>query len=178
MRRLLFLLPIVIVAALVAVFWVGLDPNRDKSALPSALIDKPAPVTTLPSLVEGAPPLDLAAYKGQLIAVNFFASWCVPCRAEHPFLRRLTDEYKIPVIGIAWKDQPAAARAFLAELGNPYHAIADDARGRTGIDFGITGVPETFLIDGAGIVRYRFAGPITEPVLTGQVGPAIKALQP
>jgi len=178
MRRLLFLLPIVIVATLVAVFWVGLDPNRDKSALPSVLIDKAAPITGLPSLMDGAPPLDLAAYKGQLIAINFFASWCVPCRAEHQYLRQLTDEYKIPVVGIAWRDKPDDARAFLAELGNPYHATADDERGRTGIDFGITGVPETFLIDGAGIVRYRFAGPITEPVLAGQVGPAIKALQP
>jgi cytochrome c biogenesis protein CcmG/thiol:disulfide interchange protein DsbE len=178
MRRLLFLLPIVIVAALVAAFWAGLDSTRDKSALPSALIGKPAPIAGLPGLIEGAPPLDLAAYKGQLIAVNFFASWCVPCRAEHQYLRLLTDQYKIPVIGIAWKDKQADARAFIAELGNPDHAIAEDERGRTGIDFGITGVPETFLIDGDGIVRYRFAGPITEPVLTGQVGPAIRALQP
>ena len=178
MRRLLFLLPVVIVAILVVVFWVGLDPNRDKSALPSALIGKPAPTTSLPGLMEGAPPLDLAGYKGQLIAVNFFASWCIPCRAEHQYLRQLSEQYGIPVVGNAWKDKPADARAFIAELGNPYHAIADDERGRTGIDFGITGVPETFLIDGDGIVRYRFAGPITEPVLAGQVGPAIEALQP
>lgn len=178
MRHLLFLLPILIVAALVAVFWAGLDPNRDKSALPSALIGKPAPIAGLPALTEGAPPLDLAAYKGQLIAINFFASWCVPCRAEHPYLRQLSTEYSIPVIGIAWKDNPAAARAFLAELGDPYVATADDERGRTGIDYGITGVPETFLIDGAGIVRYRLAGPITGEVLTGEIGPAIKALQP
>jgi len=90
----------------------------------------------------------------------------------------LTERYRIPVVGIAWRDKPADARAFIAELGNPYDAIADDERGRTGIDFGIAGVPETFLIDGEGIVRYRIAGPITEPVLTGQVGPAIEALQP
>jgi cytochrome c biogenesis protein CcmG, thiol:disulfide interchange protein DsbE len=178
MRRLLFLFPVVIVAILVAVFWAGLDRNRDKGALPSALIGKPAPITALPGLMAGAPALDLAAYKGKLIAVNFFASWCVPCRAEHQYLRQLTERYRIPVVGIAWRDKPVDARAFIAELGNPYDAIADDERGRTGIDFGIAGVPETFLIDGEGIVRYRIAGPITEPVLTGQVGPAIEALQP
>jgi cytochrome c biogenesis protein CcmG/thiol:disulfide interchange protein DsbE len=178
MRRLVYLLPILIVAFLVAAFWRGLDPHRDKSALPSALIDKPAPNVSLPSLKEGAPPLDLAAYRGQLVAINFFASWCLPCRAEHQYLRALTEQYKIPVIGIAWRDKPADARAFLAELGNPYHATGVDERGRAGIDFGLSGVPETFLIDGAGIVRYRIAAPITEPVLTGEVGPAIEALLP
>jgi len=173
MRRLVFLLPILIVAALVAAFWRGLDPNRDPSALPSALVGKPAPAFDLPGLAEGAPRLDLAAFKGKLVAVNFFASWCLPCRAEHPFLKQLTAEFGVPVIGIAWKDKPEAARAFLAELGDPYAVTASDEGGRTGIDFGITGIPETFLVDGAGIVRYRFGGPLSPDGLRNDLGPAI-----
>lgn len=173
MRRLVFLLPILIVAALVAAFWRGLDPNRDPSALPSALIGKPAPAFDLPGLAEGAPHLDLAAFKGKLVAVNFFASWCLPCRAEHPFLKQVSAELDVPVIGIAWKDKPDAARAFLAELGDPYAATGADENGRTGIDFGITGVPETFLVDGNGVVRYRLAGPVTPDELKNALRPAI-----
>ncbi len=173
MRRLVFLLPILIVAILVAVFWIGLDPARDKSVLPSALVGKPAPAVNLPALQEGAPRLTLDAFKGQLVAINFFASWCLPCRAEHPVLKELTAELGIPVIGIAWKDWPDDSRAFLAELGDPYVATGIDENGRTGIDFGITGVPETFLVDGKGIVRYRFAGPLSPEGLRSQLAPAI-----
>jgi cytochrome c biogenesis protein CcmG/thiol:disulfide interchange protein DsbE len=173
MRRLVFLLPIVIVAALVAAFWIGLDPERDPSALPSALIDKPVPAVDLPGLAEGAPRLHLAAFKGQLVAVNFFASWCLPCRAEHPLLKQLSAEFGVPVIGIAWKDKPEASRAFLAELGDPYVATGTDETGRTGIDFGITGIPETFLVDSEGIVRYRFAGPLSPDGLKNELAPAI-----
>ena len=173
MRRLLFLLPVLIVAALVAIFARGLDPHRDPSALPSALVGKPAPAFDLPDLADEAQRLDLTAFKGQLVAVNFFASWCLPCRAEHPYLKQLNAELGVPVIGIAWKDKPDAARAFLAELGDPYIATGADDSGRTGIDFGITGVPETFLVDGAGIVRYRLAGPVTPDGLKSELAPAI-----
>ena len=173
MRRLVFLLPILIVAALVAFFWRGLDPNRDPSALPSALVGKPAPAVDLPGLKEGAPRLNLAAFNGKLVAVNFFASWCLPCRAEHPLLKQLSAELGVPVIGIAWKDKPTAARGFLADLGDPYVATGADENGRTGIDFGITGVPETFLIDRDGVVRYRLAGPLTPDSLKTEVAPAI-----
>ena len=178
MRRVLFLLPILIVAALVAVFWRGLDPDRDPHALPSALIGKPAPTFDLPGLIEGAPRLQLASFKGQLIAVNFFASWCLPCRAEHPFLKRLSADLGVPFIGIAWKDKPDAARGFLADLGDPYAATGADESGRTGIDFGITGVPETFLIDGEGIVRYRLATPITNDALKDELAAAIAKVTP
>lgn len=173
MRRLLFLLPVAIVALLVAAFWLGLDPKRDKSVLPSALVGKPAPAVDLPSLVEGAPRLNLAAFKGQLVAVNFFASWCLPCRAEHPQIKQLSAEYGVPVVGIAWRDKPAQSRAFLEELGDPYVATGVDENGRTGIDFGITGIPETFLVDGDGIVRFRFGGPLTPDGLKDQFAPAI-----
>ena len=175
MRRIVFLLPILIVAVLVAAFWRGLDPNRDPSALPSALVGKAAPAVDLPGLADGAPRLDLAAFKGKLVAVNFFASWCLPCRAEHPFLKQLSAEFGVPVIGIAWKDKSEASRAFLAELGDPYAATGADESGRTGIDFGITGVPETFLVDAAGNVTYRFAGPLTPEGLSDAFRTAIEA---
>lgn len=174
MRRLLYLLPIAVVAILVALFWIGLDPARDKSMLPSALVGKPAPAVDLPALAEGAPRLTLDSFKGQLVAINFFASWCLPCRAEHPVLKELTTELGIPVIGIAWKDKPEASRAFLAELGDPYAATGTDESGRTGIDFGITGIPETFLVDADGIVTYRFAGPLSPEALSDVLVPAIR----
>ena len=173
MRRLVFLLPIAIVAVLVALFWIGLDPNRDKSILPSALVGKPAPAINLPGLSDTAPRLTLARFKGQLVAINFFASWCLPCRAEHPLLKQITAEFGVPVIGVAWKDKPEAARSYLADLGDPYAATAMDENGRTGIDFGITGVPETFLIGADGSVLYRFAGPLSPEGLREQLAPAI-----
>jgi cytochrome c biogenesis protein CcmG/thiol:disulfide interchange protein DsbE len=157
----------------VAAFWIGLDPDRDKSILPSALVGKPAPAIDLPALTESGPRLRLDQFKGQLVAVNFFASWCLPCRAEHPLLQQLDSEFGVPVIGVAWKDKPEDARAFLAELGDPYAATGADHNGRTGIDFGITGVPETFLVDGQGIVRFRFAGPLSPDGLREQLAPAI-----
>jgi cytochrome c biogenesis protein CcmG/thiol:disulfide interchange protein DsbE len=173
MRRLTFLLPIAVVAVLVAAFWVGLDRDRDKSVLPSALVGKPAPAFDLPGLDEGAPRLTPAAFQGQLVALNFFASWCVPCRAEHPLLEQISAEFGVPVIGIAWKDKPEDSRAFLAELGDPYAATGTDHNGRTGIDFGITGVPETFLIGRDGVVRYRFTGPLSPEGLRNELAPAI-----
>jgi cytochrome c biogenesis protein CcmG/thiol:disulfide interchange protein DsbE len=173
MRRLVFLLPIAIVAVLVAIFWIGLDPKRDKSVLPSALVGKPAPAFDLPALADGAPRLTLTQFKGRLVAINFFASWCLPCRAEHPLLKQITSEFGVPVIGIAWKDEPEASRAFLQELGDPYVATGADHNGRTGIDFGLTGVPETFLIGADGTVLYRFAGPLSPDGLREQLAPAI-----
>lgn len=176
MRRLLYLLPVVLVAVLLAIFWRGLDPKRDPSALPSALIGKPAPALELPALQEGGAPLSLAALKGQPVAINFFASWCLPCRAEHPLLGKIAEEYGIAVIGIAYKDKPEDAQRYLADLGNPYAAIGTDESGRAGIEFGLTGVPETYVIDRDGIVRYRLAGPIAPDNLEDQLAPAIQAV--
>lgn len=176
MRRLLYLLPVLLVAVLLAIFWRGLDPKRDPSALPSALIGKPAPALELPALQEGGAPLSLAALKGQPVAINFFASWCLPCRAEHPLLGKIAEEYGIAVIGIAYKDKPEDARRYLADLGNPYAAIGTDESGRAGIEFGLTGVPETYVIDRDGIVRYRLAGPIAPDNLEDQLAPAIQAV--
>lgn len=176
MRRILYLLPVLLVAVLLAIFWRGLDPNRNPSALPSALIGKPAPTLELPGLLDGTAPLSLAAFRGQPVAVNFFASWCLPCRAEHPLLEKLVAEHGIRLVGIAYKDKPEDARRYLDELGDPYAAIGADESGRAGIEFGLTGVPETYVIDRDGIVRYRLAGPITPDNLEDQLVPAIRAV--
>lgn len=176
MRRLLYLLPVVVVAALLAIFWRGLDPARAPGALPSALIGKPVPALELPALLAGGAPLSLADLKGEAVAINFFASWCLPCRAEHPLLARIAKEYGIPVIGISYKDKPEDARRYLDDLGNPYAAIGADESGRAGIEFGLTGVPETYIVDRDGIVRYRLAGPISPDNLKDQLGPAIQAV--
>ena len=183
MRRLLFVLPLIVLAVLVGIFSLGLNPNRDPRAIDSPLIGKKIASFTAPAFAADQPGIadsDLlsGAYKGQVVAINFFASWCVPCRAEHPLLKRLSDEAGIPVLGLAWKDKKDALQGFLDELGNPYARIGTDDNGRIGIvDFGITGVPETFIIDKQGIIRDRIGGPVSDDLIESQVLPLIKELQ-
>lgn len=145
--------------ALVAVF--ALNMHRDPSLVRSVLIDKAAPSITLPAVaglaVDG---LDNDLLKGEVSVVNVFASWCVPCRAEHPFLEALKAETAVRMIGINQKDQPENAVKFLAELGNPYDAVGSDSEGRVSIDWGVYGVPETFVVNPAGVITYKHIGPI------------------
>ncbi|WP_281825341.1 DsbE family thiol:disulfide interchange protein [Jannaschia rubra] len=174
--RWLALIPVALFALLGGFFVSGLY-RDDPDALPSAFIGRPAPQLTL-SVMPGQTPLTPAMLTdGQVKLVNFWASWCVPCRVEHPQLKALSEV--VPVYGINYKDSrdgtSDAAQAFLDELGNPYAAISADDQGRTGIDWGVTGVPETFVIDGEGVVRLRFAGPITQSVATDTILPAIEA---
>lgn len=182
-RRLLFLLPLIVLIALAGVFVLGLNPNRDPHAIDSPLIGKKIASFTAPALMagqQGIADTDLltGAYKGQVVAINFFASWCVPCRAEHPLLKKLSDTAGIPVLGIAWKDKKDALQAFLNELGNPYARTGTDDNGRIGIvGFGITGVPETFIIDKQGIIRDRIGGPLSDDLIASQILPLIKDLQ-
>lgn len=156
----LLLLPLLILAGLIAVF--ALNMNRDPSLVRSVLVDKPAPALDLPAVpgagVEG---LSSALLVGQPSVVNVFASWCVPCRDEHPYLMRLADETGVQVLGINQKDAPENAARFLGELGNPYAAIGADANGRTSIDWGVYGVPETFVVNGQGVITYKHVGPIS-----------------
>ncbi|TVQ35538.1 MAG: DsbE family thiol:disulfide interchange protein [Geminicoccaceae bacterium] len=160
MRRLLYVLPAVLVAALAFTFAIGLR-DRDPSALPSALIDRPLPALDLPA-VEGVdlPGWQTADLHGEVMLVNVFASWCPPCRVEHPVLTRLTEVHGVPLIGVNYKDAPEAAAAFLVELGNPYRKIGGDFEGRAGLELGISGVPETFIVDADGHIRFRHAGPV------------------
>ncbi|MEO1308064.1 MAG: DsbE family thiol:disulfide interchange protein [Pseudomonadota bacterium] len=172
----LVIAPPLIFAALAAMFYFGMQ-RDDPDALPSVLIGQPVPEFTLTDL--GTQPNFTAEVLDEpgIKLVNYWASWCAPCRVEHPNIQLLADE-GIPVFGVNYKDDPEKALAFLDELGNPYTAVGQDANGRTGIDWGLYGVPETFIIDGDGNVVLRFAGPITQRALQNRIRPALEAAQP
>lgn len=171
-------LPIFIVALLVGVFFVVMTSDRNPKEIKSVMIGKPVPSFEIPNLFDGQPPLSADRLKtGKPVLVNFFASWCLPCRAEHENLVRLADGYSIEVIGIAYKDEPEASKNFLDELGNPYAVAAVDRDGRLAIDWGVSGVPETFLIDGEGIIRYRHWGPVVGDSLEKQLLPQIEGVK-
>ncbi len=165
-RILLLLSPLLVLAALVAVFALNMD--RDPSLVRSVLIDKPAPALVLPAVAPtGSPALTEGLLLGRVSVVNVFASWCVPCRAEHPFLEALKQATGAQLLGINQKDAPENAARFLAELGNPYDAIGADADGRTSIDWGVYGVPETFVVDATGTITFKHVGPIDARSLPG-----------
>ena len=173
------LAPVLVFAGLAAVFMTGLR-SGDPSKLPSALINQPAPSFELPALqgltsndnpVPGLSSKSLAA--GKVTLINVWASWCGPCREEHPQLIELAKRDDIHLVGLNYKDQRENALRFLNALGNPYAAVGVDASGRTSVDWGVYGVPETFVINGKGIIVYKFTGPITEKALREEVIPAI-----
>lgn len=177
-RRALFLLPLLVFAVVAGYFLWGLVTDRDPNLVPSALIDKPAPAFDLPP-VEGfdVPGLATADLKnGEVALVNFFASWCFPCRAEHPFLMELAEDGGVRVLGIAYRDRPEDTRRWLGRFGNPYERVGVDDRGRTGIDFGVSGVPETFVIDRTGRIRYQHIGPLMESDIEDKIVPLVESL--
>jgi cytochrome c biogenesis protein CcmG/thiol:disulfide interchange protein DsbE len=175
MRRLLYLLPAALFVLLAAYFALALKPGRDPHAIPSPLVAQPVPEFALAGLTGDG--LSQAALRGQVTLVNFFASWCVPCRAEHPLLMRLKEQEHVPIYGIAWKDKRADAERLVAQLGSPYRAIGLDENGRVGIDFGITGVPETFVIDTQGRIRRHYGAPLSPEELRDDLLPLLKALE-
>lgn len=176
MRYVLFGLPLVALVALVTIFAFSI--NRDPSLVRSVLIDKPAPVFAL-AAVPGldVPGFDTASLSGQVSVVNVFASWCIPCRDEHPLLMALKDRADINLLGINQADAPENARAFLAELGNPYAAVGADRDRRVSIDWGVYGVPETFVVDAAGIITFKHVGPLTPQTFETDLLPAIARAQ-
>jgi len=174
-RRLrLAIVPALVFAALAAVLWRGL--SGDPSEIPSALIGKEVPTFTLPALEGiGVPGFDTASLKaGHVTVVNVWASWCVPCRQEHPLLTELAKRQDIRLYGINYKDEPENARRFIGTLGLPYAAVGVDEDGRVAIDFGVYGVPETFIVDGAGKIRFKWIGPLTPESLTGTLAAEIE----
>ncbi|WP_440409310.1 DsbE family thiol:disulfide interchange protein [Neorhizobium petrolearium] len=149
--------------------------GRDISAIPSALIGKKAPSLSLPPL-EGSNTAALtdAAITGKLTLVNVFASWCVPCRQEHPILKALADDSRLNIVGINYKDRNDNALRFLGELGNPYKAIGVDPNGKAAIDWGVYGIPESYLVGPDGTILYKRVGPFDERSLTQELMPAIE----
>ncbi|HAI28747.1 MULTISPECIES: DsbE family thiol:disulfide interchange protein [Thalassospira] len=177
MRFSIAVIPLVLFAALAGVFLLNID--KDASVVPSVLIDKPAPEFSLPPLPgreKGLSRADLT--QGEVSVLNVFASWCIPCRAEHPLIKRLSREANVPVYGLNYKEKaPEDGVKWLDELGDPYAAVGMDLSGRTGIDFGVYGVPETFIIDGNGQIRYKHVGPVTVEVLEKVLLPKIAEIK-
>jgi cytochrome c biogenesis protein CcmG/thiol:disulfide interchange protein DsbE len=175
LRRLLFLLPVLIFVGIGIGLALGL--TRDPSTLPSALIDQPAPTFELPPIAgRDGPGFSSADLVGGVSLVNVFASWCVPCRVEHPLMMRLAED-GVAIYGIDYKDPAEQAAAWLAELGDPYRAIGADRDGRVAIDWGVYGVPETFVIDRAGRIRYRFVGPLQARDIEETLRPLLEQLE-
>ncbi len=183
-RSWLMALPLIAFAALAALFWVRLG-DGDPSKIPSALIGHPAPKTPLPPLqglaTGGAqvPGLDPAAFKGKVSVVNVWASWCVPCGDEAPLLTQIGRDKRLQVIGINYKDAPDNARRFLDRYGNPYGIVGVDGNGRAAIEWGVYGVPETFIVGREGTIVYKLVGPVTpdniDTVLKVEIDKALKA---
>lgn len=161
-RKFLVLVPLLLFLGLSGLFLLQLLSGRDTSVVPSALIGQPAPETELAPL-QGVdlPGLSSAEFGGRVTLVNVWASWCAPCRAEHPLLMQLAQDERIQIAGLNYKDKPENARRFLGNLGNPYDSIGVDPNGRSAINWGVYGVPETFLIGADGMILYKHVGPIT-----------------
>ena len=162
---------------LVMAVFLGIGLTRDPRKLPSTMIDKPAPQFTLKqvsALDKNVSPEDM---KGQVWMLNVWASWCTACRVEHPLLVEISNSKIVPVIGLDYKDKPEDALKFLAQQGNPYQLSALDLEGRVGIDYGVYGVPETFIIDKNGRIRHKHVGPITPESLQKEILPIIAELK-
>ena len=168
-------IPLLIFAVMVVVFLVGLF--SDPREIPSPFIDKPAPAFELRRLYQPDVMISNTTLKGQVSVVNVFASWCTSCIQEHPLLVKLSAENDINLIGLNYKDKDADALNWLRQHGNPYDLIAVDDNGKVGIDWGVYGVPETFVIDRQGIVRFKFTGPLNEEAIRAELLPVIQSLE-
>jgi cytochrome c biogenesis protein CcmG/thiol:disulfide interchange protein DsbE len=179
-RRSLVLLPLVLFLALAGLFLYRLATGGGSQDIPSALIDKPVPAFELPPLDglnrAGAPVPGFATadLKGRVSVVNVWASWCVPCRQEHPILEQVAKDSRIRLLGINYKDEPENALRFLGQLGNPFAAVGTDRKGRTAIDWGVYGVPETFVVAADGTIAYKFIGPLSPEGYEQRLKPEIE----
>lgn len=170
-----YIIPLVLFSVLAVFLAIGLNLNpRD---IPSPLIDKPAPTFSLPILSNPEQKLTNHDLIGKVWLLNVWASWCVSCRSEHPVLNQLAAKKRVVIIGLNYKDEAQDAKQWLAQLGNPYNVSVMDAEGRVGIDYGVYGVPETFVIDKKGLIRFKFTGPVTAKDVEKTFLPLIKQLQ-
>jgi cytochrome c biogenesis protein CcmG/thiol:disulfide interchange protein DsbE len=170
-----FLLPFAAFIALAVLFAFGLNPNRDIHALPSPLIGKPAPQFTLTNVLDPAASVSNVPLLGQVYVLNVWGTWCAACREEHEALLAISQQRVVPIIGLVYMDERDKAKQWLEQLGNPYTAVAFDTDGRTAINWGVYGAPETFLIDGRGRVLYKFISPMTAEVWQREFLPRIAA---
>jgi cytochrome c biogenesis protein CcmG/thiol:disulfide interchange protein DsbE len=169
-----YLLPLAIFFGLLWFLWTGLSLNPRE--IPSALINKPVPAFTLPQLHDGSKQLGAADMKGKVWLLNVWGSWCPTCQFEHPKLNALAKQGVVPIIGFNWKDRPEDAKAWLVRFGDPYQVSVSDLDGRVAIDFGVYGAPETFVIDKAGMIRFKHTGAITDEMLRDTLIPLIRNL--
>lgn len=174
--RLLPLAGFVVLLALLG-FGVWWSSTHDLREVPSPLIDKPAPEFSLPLLNDPARHFGSADLAGKPYLLNVFGSWCIACRDEHPILMREGKRLGVPLVGLNYKDEPDDAKRWLAQFGDPYDIVIADYPGRVAIDFGVTGAPETFLVDGDGVVRYKYISPITPAVIATELLPRIAKLK-
>ena len=174
MKRLGFLIPLGAFIALAVILAVAL--KRDPREVPSPLIGKPAPTFSLTRLDDPQRTIALADLRGKVWMLNVWASWCVACRDEHPLLVQFSKRGLLPIYGLDYKDQREDGRAWLSRMGDPYQASLFDGEGRVGIDFGVYGVPETFIIDKSGTVRMKHIGPLTPEVIATEIEPLLKKL--
>lgn len=175
-RRAVYLLPLLLFLGLAGYFWVRI--GQDPHVLPSALIDQPVPAFDLPPIRGRDRGFSSADLKGQVSLVNIFGSWCVACRIEHPFLMHLKAQGVIPIHGIDWRERdPSAGPAWLAAHGDPYTLVGDDPQSRAAIAFGVTGAPESFIVDAKGVIRYKHVGPITPEAWNERLWPIVKHLR-
>jgi cytochrome c biogenesis protein CcmG/thiol:disulfide interchange protein DsbE len=170
-----FLVPLAVFIVLVGFLWVGL--SLKPREVPSPLIDKPAPAFALTRLDNPAQSITTQDLRGQVWLLNVWASWCAACLDEHPVLVEFSKQGTVPIYGLNYKDSPDAAKAWLGKHGNPYAMSIVDADGRVGIDYGVYGVPETFLIDKQGVIRFKQIGPLTPEVLRDKILPLARRLQ-
>jgi len=170
-----YVIPAVLFAVLVGFLYVGLDLNPRE--VPSPFIGKTAPAFELPELGNSERKLTPEDMKGQVWLLNVWATWCPGCRQEHDTLLRLSQQNIAPIIGFDYKDEPDKALAWLRQLGNPYLLVVEDLDGRAAIDWGVYGAPETFIIDAAGIVRYKFIGPLNDAAVAQDIVPWIEKLK-
>jgi cytochrome c biogenesis protein CcmG, thiol:disulfide interchange protein DsbE len=170
-----FLIPLVVFIVL-AIF-LGRGLSLDPKEVPSPLIDKPAPTFSLSQLDKPSQMIGTEQLRGQVWILNVWASWCVACRDEHPVLVEFSKTGAVPIYGLNYKDKREPAMDWLRQLGNPYTASIFDENGRVGIDFGVYGVPETFVIDKQGVIRYKKTGPVTQETIQSTILPLVKKLQ-
>jgi cytochrome c biogenesis protein CcmG, thiol:disulfide interchange protein DsbE len=175
MRRWIVFLPVALFAAIAVAFGLGL--RRDPSSIPSVLIDMPVPAFAVSSVGAELTTFRAEDLQGRVTLLNVFASWCSACRYEHSTLMSLSENKTVAIYGLDWKDEPEACLDYLRKSGNPYLSVGGDLSGRAAIDLGVTGAPETFVIDKAGRIRYKQVGPITEDVWRETIGPLVAKLE-